>query len=291
MTAPRWIEGLREVAPDFDAFVVDQWGVLHDGQKPLPGAVEALERLRAAGRRIVLLSNSGRRRHRARAALVRMGFDLALFDGLVTSGELAWRALRAGSVPGLAQPGRRCLLVMRHGDRSVVEGLDLELVRRPEDADFLFISGVDSPEAKLEDYLPLLESCARHGLPALCSNPDRMAPTAVGLALAPGAVARKYEELGGRVVYFGKPDPRVFDACLELLGDPPRERVVVVGDSLEHDIRGARNAGLQSILIACGLHRPAFAGAATQRERELLLARLCESYGAAPDLVLPRFRW
>ncbi len=283
-----WIDGLREIARDFDAFIVDQWGVLHDGERPLPGALDALTRLRAADKRIVLLSNSGRRLFRARAALVRIGFDLSLFEGIVTSGELAWQALRAGALSGL---GRRCLLVMRHGDRSVVDGLDLEIVSEPARADFLFISGVDSPEATLADYLPLLEECARRRLPALCSNPDRLAPTASGIALAPGGVARRYEELGGRVTYFGKPDPGAFEACLELLGNPPRERVVVVGDSLEHDIRGAGNAALRSVFVACGLHRPSFARATTPEARGRVLARLCAEHGAIPDLVVPRFRW
>ncbi len=285
--ATRWLGGIAELARRFDGFILDQWGVLHDGVRAYPGVREALEALRRHGKRLVVLSNSARRRARAEQTLAALGIDPKGFDAIVTSGELAWRALKEGRIAELHGCGRRCLLIMREGDRSVVEGLDLHIVEDPDEADFLFISGIDTPQARVEDYRPLLEAAARRGLVAICSNPDLLAPSPAGLLPAPGALAQLYRRLGGRVVAFGKPDPRAVESCLAALAPLPRGKVVLVGDSLTHDIRAAAAADIASCLVTGGLHREVFRTAAPEQA----LARLAAEVGVRPAFAMPAFRW
>lgn len=286
MNPPKPVSGLSEVLDRYDAFLIDQWGVMHDGRKLFPGVSETLRRLHAAGRKIVLLSNSGRRAAYNDRRLAEMGLDLGLLAGSVTSGEAAWRLLRERSEPPFSDLGRRCFLFTRFGDLGVIEGLDLELVEDVDAADFLFITGVDSPVKTLDDYLPIVERAARRRIPAICSNPDRVAPVGGRLALAPGAVAEAYEKLGGPVTYVGKPSPHIYEACMQHLPGVPRERILMVGDSASHDIVGARGFGIGACLVASGIHREAFAGARTDDELARAAEELGCRYGAVPDYVI-----
>ncbi len=291
MDAPRPISGLREIAEDFDGWIIDQWGVMHDGRALFPGVLEVFRELKARGKRIVLLSNSGRRAALNDKRLREMGLDPGLVDGSVTSGEVTWQALRRRAAPPFRDLGRRCFLLTRFGDMGVVEGLDLELVEDVAEADFLLITGVDSPDKTLEDYLPLIERAAERKIPAICSNPDIVAPVAGKLALAPGAVARKYEELGGMVTYIGKPSPHIYRACLELLGGIPKERILAVGDSLAHDVKGARNAGLPCCFVASGVHRGELPVDLSDTELRERVRELAASYAVLPDFVIRRLCW
>ncbi|MDF1586541.1 TIGR01459 family HAD-type hydrolase [Marinimicrococcus flavescens] len=289
MTAPRLAGGIGVLADRYDAFILDQWGVLHNGSQPYPGAVEAVHRLKEAGKRVALLSNSGRRAAHNRAMLAHLGFEPADFDGIVTSGEAAWRVLSRG-LPPFDGLGRRCYLITRGGDRAVVEGLGVELVEDPHEADFLFASGVDSPEMGLEDYKAALDVAARRGLPLLCSNPDHWAPSSDGLVLAPGALAAYHAVQDGQVLYVGKPHRPIYDACFEILDGVARERIVAVGDSFEHDVKGANNAGIDACFVAGGLHAAELDGLEGEA-CEQAVAELARRHEARAAWVVPAFRW
>ncbi len=291
MTDPRPVAGLAALAGDYAGFVIDQWGVLHDGQAPYPGALEALAELHRRGKRILLLSNSGRRADHSRRHLAGLGFDLAMFDGVVTSGEAAWLHMRQRARPPFDRLGRRCLLLTRDGDRGVVEGLDIVVVEKAKDADFLFLSGVDSPRLGVEDYRPVLEEAARLGLPAICSNPDHRAPTPGQLVIAPGVLAKLYEGLGGEVAYVGKPHRPIYDTCLEALPGLAPGEIVGIGDSLEHDIKGATDAGLATAFVTGGLHADELDAIPDEATLQEVLQALARRYECRIDWVLPRLVW
>jgi HAD superfamily hydrolase (TIGR01459 family) len=183
MIEPTFCSGLADLASRYRGFIVDQWGVLHDGARPYADALDCLMRLREAGKRIVLLSNSGKRTAGNRARLAEIGIDAALYDALVTSGEATWQALAERTEPFFKALGRRCILWSRYGDRSIAEGLPLELVERVEDAEFLLLAGVED-DARLEDFGAQLEAAAGRGLPMVCapirtsSRCSRTAPSA-----------------------------------------------------------------------------------------------------------------
>ena len=217
MSTPSFVDGIGAFADRYQGFLLDQWGVIHDGQQALPAALAALGELKRRNKRLVVLSNSGRRAALNRRRLAEMGFNVAMFDAVVTSGEAAWQALERRNLPGFAELGRRCLLFTIGGDLGVVADLGLELVDTPEQADFLFLTGTEIPPLTLDDYRAILERAAVRDLPMVCSNPDRVAPSGTELVIAPGTIAAMYEAMGGTVRYIGKPHAPIYGACLDAL--------------------------------------------------------------------------
>ncbi len=286
MAPPVWIDGVRGLAGRYRGLVVDQWGVLHDGHAAYPGARACLEELAARGLPVVVLTNSGRRATANLDKLDSCGLPRELFAGVVSSGEATWRALD----PAVWPHGRRCLLLHRGEDRTASQGRGLEFVADPDEADFVLLSGCDD-DAELARYEPILFAAAARGLPLVCANPDVIGLAGTRLTLGPGAVARRYEELGGAVRYLGKPHPEVYRMALDLLGGLAPAEVVAVGDSLEHDVVGGARAGLATAFVAGGIHADALGHAKDEAARATALGGLARRYGAAPDWVLPRFVW
>ncbi len=291
MSVTAFADGLADIAARYDGFIIDQWGVLHDGGEPYPGAIDCLTALRAQDVRIVLLSNSGKRAAHNGRRLAEMGYVDHLFDAIVTSGEACWQALHDRDAPEFAGLGKRCYLWARGDDLSHVEGLGVEVVERAEDADFLYLAGVPD-YAEMEVYLPVLEVGAGRGLTLICANPDIVAiyPNG-GRGMAPGGVARRYEEMGGNAIYVGKPHRPVYDLCLKRLGDLPREKILGIGDSLEHDIAGGKGIGIDTLLLTHGVHRDAFAGVSDDASGQKALDSLEDDFAARPRWVLPSFIW
>jgi HAD superfamily hydrolase (TIGR01459 family) len=275
----RLLPNLAALADLHDVFLVDQFGVLHDGSTPYPGAIEALSSLKAAGKTVVLLSNSGKRSAVNEVRLVGLGFRPGSWDLFLTSGEVAWRRLRAETPSGRR---RRCLLIARDGDRSAVTGLDLDIVTNPAEADVVLLSGSEGDIYTLEDYHDLLADPARRGVECLCTNPDKIMLTSVGPRFGAGRIAELYQAMGGPVTWIGKPFPEIYAAALHAVGDPDPARVVGVGDSVEHDIAGARSAGARSALVRTGV-------LTNLSDQEI--DQLEQRHGAVADYVLASFRW
>jgi HAD superfamily hydrolase (TIGR01459 family) len=291
MTSPRFVDGIGAFADRYEGFLLDQWGVIHDGRKALPEAVAALAELKRRNKRLVVLSNSGRRAALNRRRLADMGLDVATLDAVVTSGEAAWNLLRHRNQPGFRDLGRRCVLFTIGGDRAVLDDLGIEVVEAPEDADFLFNTGLEIPPRTLDDYRAVLERAAGRHLPMLCSNPDRVAPSHGRLTTAPGTVAAMYEQMGGTVLYVGKPHAPIYGACLDALDGLEPSEIVAVGDSVEHDVRGANGVGIDCCFVTGGIHAQHFPPDASPTEREGRLADLCQHFGARPRWVVPRLVW
>lgn len=289
--ATRAHAGVRGLATAFDGFIVDQWGVLHDGSKPYPGALACLEAMRAAGKRIVVLTNSGRPEAANVRLMESMGFPATLFDRFVAAGEDARTALATRATPFHARLGRRCYAFTRAGDRSMLDGLDVDVVDRVGDADFLIAIGIDSPERPLTAYEAELTAGRARGLPMLCANPDVVRFSPAGLIDATGVLARRYEELGGEVFYHGKPYPAIYAACVAALGDCPRERVIAIGDSVDHDVLGAARAGLPCALVAGGVHADELGVHWGELPSPAIWRAFLQRAPAPPACLIPAFVW
>lgn len=237
----------------FDGYILDQWGVLHDGTRPYPGAAECLQRLRAAGKRIVVLSNSSKREAESLGLMARMGFDTRCIDRFVSAGEEARRALQARADAFHRGLGERCYPFTRGGDRSLLENLGLRFVDEVAEADFLAVIGSDAPRRLLADYEPQLREGLALALPMICANPDTARFTPQGLTEGQGVLALRYQALGGQVFFHGKPHAPIYRACLEALGCAS-DKVVAIGDSVDHDVLGASRVGIRSALIPGGVH-------------------------------------
>jgi HAD superfamily hydrolase (TIGR01459 family) len=281
-------DSVAPFADRYDGFILDLWGVVHDGHRPYPGVAEALGALKARGKRIAFLSNAPRRAYVVDALLTGMGLDRALWDATVTSGELAWRLL---ADPVAAGYGRRCVFIgMPEKDLSVVEERDIEIVADPAKADFILNTG-PLPERgrdSIEPYRAQLAACAAHRLPMLCVNPDRFVMVGEDRVICAGALADLYVELGGPAAReVGKPDPAAYPPVLAALGIADLSRVVAIGDSPHTDLAGAQAAGLDAVWALTGLAEHAH-GASPD---SAALAKVAESEGVRPIAALSGLRW
>ena len=283
------LDGFAAIAPRYDGFILDLWGVIHDGVKPYPGAVDCLEHLRAAGKRCVLLSNAPRRSHAAEKMLQRMGIRPVLYDAILTSGEAVHLALRDRTDPWFAALGKRVFHLGPERDRNVVDGLDVVLVETPDAADFLLNTGPDDHRSPTDVavFEDVLQECARHGLPMICANPDLEVIRGGERVICAGALAARYEQMGGAVRSLGKPDPAIYSPVLGMLGTA-KAATLAVGDSLRTDISGAARAGLESCWVLGGIHGAALGGEAAASEAASLEAAAA---GLAPVAMISAFTW
>jgi HAD superfamily hydrolase (TIGR01459 family) len=275
MTAvPTIISGLREIAGDYDALICDVWGVVHDGERPYSGAVEALQRFRAGYGRVVLLSNAPRPSAPIEQQLAVIGVPSDSYDAVVTSGAAAREDIAHRTANGP-------LAMMHLGperDVSLFAGLNVKLVG-PEKASVVLLTGLYDDETETpEHYREILADLKSRGLPMICANPDVIVPRGGKLVHCAGGLARAYEAIGGEVVYYGKPHLPIYKVALEAAGLP--KRPLVIGDGLETDVRGANRLGIDALFIADGVHGEEI-GALTPENLAALFAKKGVSARAA----------
>jgi len=265
------------IASSFKAVFLDQYGVLHDGRNPYPGARDALASLKSRGVKIVILSNSGRTGTANAARLTTLGFEPKLYDFVLTSGDVARTLLRRGRFPALLAAGARCFVISTAGDDEFAAALGAVQTIHGDEADLVIIAGSQAEKVSLDEYRALLAPAVQRGTPCMCVNPDKLMLTASGNAPGAGRIAQIYEELGGDVTWVGKPFPEIYRAAAELTQVKNPRDVLCVGDSVEHDIGGAHTFGAFAALVRSGV----LAGLS---EKEL--AGEIGRHGVAPDFVI-----
>lgn len=278
---------VSQIADAYDGFVLDIWGVIHDGVTLYPGVVETLGELERAGKRVVMLTNAPRRAWAVVDQMIAMGMPERFCGAIMSSGEATW----LGMGDAIHTAGRRCLHIGPDRDLSLIEGLDVELVHDADAADLVLNTGPWRDEEQVADYEDVLRAACARKLHMICANPDLEVIRGGTRIICAGALAQRYETLGGPVTYFGKPHPEIYERCFELLGIGDRERILAIGDSLRTDIAGAAAAGIASALVLGGLHGDEIGWAPDGAPDPAGLARLMESALHAPDMVLPDFIW
>ena len=270
------------LASCFKAVFFDQYGVLHDGRSPYPGAKDALAALKSRGVRIVVLSNSGLTGEANAQRMKTLGFDRELYDFLVTSGDVARTLLKSGRVPVRLTPETRCFTISTSGGDEFVRALGVASAAESGAADLVVIAGSRADRFSLDDYRKLLAPAARRGAPCVCVNPDRLMLTAAGVAPGAGRIAEIYQELGGDVTWIGKPFADVYQAAASLSDVEDPGDVLCVGDSVEHDVVGAHAFGALAALVRTGI-------LADLSDKEL--AAEIGRHGAVPDFVVENLAW
>lgn len=246
--------GLRDVAGKYDGFILDLWGVVHDGVTVFPGVVDALRQLHAGGKKLVFLSNAPRRATVIAAQLEGFGISADLHDGVMSSGEATWRYLSERPDTWSQSLGRNCLRVGPGRDLGILEGLDLDAVDEVEAADFVLVTGPRDGLESAEPYDDMLNAALSRALPMICANPDLEVIRGGVRQICAGAIAERYRNMGGDVRWYGKPDAEIYSGCFKMLGIDDKSRILGIGDSFATDIRGANAAGLEALLVARGIH-------------------------------------
>ena len=283
---PRCAAGLGELAAHYDLFLLDQYGVLHDGEAPYPGVEESLQRLRGRGKRVCVVTNSGRSAEHNLRRLVRLGLEAALFDRVVTSGDMALEWLLR------ERPGNRCYPLCAPSVAESLREAGLRLAEGPEEADLLLLNTLPVPPEEMTEatVAPAFEVGLSRGLPLVCSNPDMVGPQGDRLVISPGTVAAWYGARGGTVRSFGKPDPAFLRHALSLFPDGLAVRSVMIGDTPETDLAGARAAGIDAAFVTGGVHAQAFASVAPDRHHGKA-AELLRAAGTGAAWVIPSLAW
>jgi HAD superfamily hydrolase (TIGR01459 family) len=265
-------------AAEFPTLFLDQYGVLHDGAAPYPGAIDALQALKSTGAQVVILSNSGRSGDHNARRMERLGFGRDLYDHFVTSGDVAKSLLLGGDLPVAVRATTRCLSLSTSGAHDLADELGFTSVDDAASADLLLISGSQADRIAMEDYAALMAPAAARGVLCLCTNPDKLMLQPGGVRPGAGAIASLYETLGGAVIWIGKPYPEIYRHAQTLVRSPDASNILCVGDSIEHDIVGARSFGATAALVRTGI---------LARLNEAELARECAAQGVLPDVILP----
>ncbi len=277
------LAGIGPLMGDFDAVILDLWGVVHDGIRPYSGVPGALAELRAAGKGILLLSNAPRRISSVAAKLSGMGIEATAYDHIVSSGEVTRDALIRPPDPWHGGLGRKVYHLGPERDADVLHDVPYDVVSIPEEADFVVNTGIDDFDETVADHEDTLQRCRAAELPMVCANPDLVVTIGDKIAICAGMLAARYEDIGGDVRYHGKPYPSVYARALSLL-ETTHNRVLAVGDSLRTDIAGANRQGIKSVLVLDGIHREEVADGKP-------VAEIVASSGHRPDYVMEQLAW
>lgn len=242
------VSSVQGVSPGAEAWLVDIWGVMHNGVMPYTDAVEACRAFRRNGGVVLLLSNSPRTSPGVSAQLDHIGVDRDAYDGIVTSGDATRHLISMLGSKGIFHLGPE-------RDLGLYDGLGARLTGA-EEAEAVVCSGLfDDTRETPDDYAGLLSDFARRGLAMVCANPDLRVERGGRLIYCAGALARAYEDLGGCVSYAGKPFAPIYEMAeervREIKGRPvSRERMLAIGDGVKTDIAGAAAAAIASVYVA-----------------------------------------
>tara|TARA_R110002096_G_scaffold318212_1_gene512623 strand:+ start:1272 stop:2144 length:873 start_codon:yes stop_codon:yes gene_type:complete len=282
LSRPATLSQLRE---RYDVLYCDVWGVIRDGRRLLPAAVDALVKFRQSGGYVCLVSNSPQRARGLAAMLDQMGMPAGSVDAMVTSGD-AIHAELAVRTPG------RALRIGPDGDDELYDGLEIEFTGI-EDAQFITCTGPDDYwNGKPEDYRAVLETALERDLDLVCANPDIVVQSGDRLIYCAGAIARLYTQMGGRSIVAGKPHQPIYAlarAEAEAAGRVvDMGRVLAIGDGPETDIAGAVRIGIDALFVADGIHGADLNSDSLESEA---VAGMLSEYGVSARWWAPKLVW
>lgn len=270
---------VSEFIDKYDAFILDIWGVIHDGEEAYPGVLKCMEQLKKAGKEIIFVSNAPRRAEKVKKVLTKFGVTENLYKAAISSGEVAWQLL--AQTPKL-QP-ENYLYIGPEKDADLLEGLNYRPVEKASAAKFALATGFDNDDSTLEEKIPQINDALANKLKMYCVNPDLIVVRQNGTKmLCAGVIGEYYSDNGGDVEFIGKPYPGIYDQAIATFSpNILKPRIAAIGDSLITDVLGANNSGIDSILILGGI----------LKEETAPLSELISRAGATPTATLPQFNW
>ncbi len=248
-----FLSGLSEIADNYDAFLIDSWGVMHNGLEPFEGAVNCLRELKRQIKPAIILSNSARRSATVIGELAELGIGRTLISAVVTGGESAWQSLQDPRDDFHEPLGSTCFYLGNKHSRVLFDEMPLTEVTSVEQAQFILNTG--PPENMLEGELAEnLALAVDHDVKMLCANPDIYYLFGAEKRFCAGEIGRRYEAIGGQVIYHGKPHRLVYEMCFNILQNIPLHKILAVGDSIHTDLKGAAANGIDAVFIGNGIH-------------------------------------
>jgi len=284
MTSLRFVEGLRDLVGGVEVVLSDIWGVVHNGLVAFPEACEALHTFRKQGGTVILITNAPRPADSVQRQLRKLGVADDIYDAIVSSGDLTRQFVAD-------HPGRKMYWIGPERDSSLHRGLDMVLAPL-EQTDYIVCTGLfDDETESAEDYRKMMLQARDRNLTLICANPDIVVERGDRLIYCAGAIAELYRELGGEVIFYGKPHRPIYERAMELAAERhhhPIElnRVLAIGDSVRTDLAGAHSFGIDCLFVTRGIHAEEFEGV-----DQLDPASVKELFGHPPRALTRELRW
>ena len=269
----KFIKGLSQVQSEYDAFFIDLWGVIHNGIQLYPEAIDVLENLNKLNKRFVLISNAPRPSKNVEKFLLNLKMNKIFVKNVFTSGEAALKSLQQNLY------GKNFYHLGPERDNSLFEGYEKNK-KNLNSADFILCTGfLDNHEDELDFHKKLLKKYIK--IKMICTNPDIIVHRGSREEYCAGKIAEIFHEMGGEVVYFGKPHAEIYKLCIK-----KNEKILVIGDNILTDIRGANNMNLDSLLITGGIHKNEFLNLPLQNYDKIL-----DEYGSKTNYYQETLTW
>ena len=270
MTVNLTDKGLRAIVNNFDLFYIDIWGVLHNGIRLNEDAVNVLFQLDRLEKKYVLLTNAPRPNSDVKKFLLKLGLDDEKTSKVYTSGE--------GSLNYLSNEKKE-LKFFHLGpqrDFSLFKNFTSLKQKKIDDADYIICTGLFDEHENLEFYKKLLIPFINKEM--VCTNPDLIVDRGDVTEYCAGSIAKIFEEIGGKVKYFGKPYPLVYEKSI----NNKNKSVLCIGDNLSTDIKGANLQNFKSLFVINGIHK---------KEKQNELNKLFEKYQVDVNYIQEKLKW
>jgi HAD superfamily hydrolase (TIGR01459 family) len=284
MTSLRFAKRLSELVDGVEVILSDIWGVVHNGLESFPDACQALHTFRERGGTVILITNAPRPADSVQRQLRKLGVADEIYDAIVSSGDLTRHFVGD-------HPGKKMFWLGPERDSSIYRGLDA-VIAPLEQADYIVCTGLfDDETESAEDYRAMMLQAHERKLPLVCANPDIVVERGDRLIYCAGAIAELYRELGGEVIFYGKPHRPIYERAMALAaerrGSPaPLDRVLAIGDSVRTDLTGAHGFGIDCLFVTRGIHSEDFEGI-----DQLDPASVKELFGHPPKALMRELRW
>ena len=271
--ASKLIKGLGQVQSKYDTFFIDLWGVVHNGLELYSGAIEVLENLNKLNKRFVLISNAPRPSKSVEKYLLNLKMDKIFLKNIFTSGEAALQSLKKNTY------GKKFYHMGPQRDNDLIKGFEKNKTSL-EKCDFILCTGLfEKKESTLDYYKNLLKKYTKKKM--ICTNPDLIVHRGSKSEYCAGTLASIFEKLGGRVIYFGKPYPEIYNYCIK-----KKENILAIGDNIKTDIIGANRMKFDSLFITGGIHKKEFLNLPIQSYDKIL-----NQYKAKTNYFKDRLSW
>jgi HAD superfamily hydrolase (TIGR01459 family) len=284
MTTLRFIDQLRDLVTGRDVILSDIWGVVHNGLESFPDACAALKTFRTQGGTVVLITNAPRPADSVQRQLRKLGVPDDTYDAIVSSGDLTRNYVAE-------HPAKAIYWLGPERDNSIHRGLN-PVFAPLERADYIICTGpFDDESESAEEYRAMMMQARERNLTLICANPDIVVERGDRLVYCAGAIAELYRELGGDVIFYGKPHRPIYERAMALAQErrgkaTPLNHVLAIGDSVRTDLAGAHAFGLDLLFLTRGIHSEEFAGI-----DQLDPASVKELFGHPPLALMRELKW
>jgi HAD superfamily hydrolase (TIGR01459 family) len=285
------IKNPAQLIEKYDLFLIDLWGVLHDGTTPFQGTLRFIEKLLDAKKNIVLLSNSPRPANYTAMRLEEMGISSKYYDDIVTSGTQCLNCLNNRTDDFYKSLGKHVYYYGPQRERGLIDSIQGYIeVKTLQEADFILMTSTLNWDDTIEGIDGFLKEALSLNLPIACANADFEVMHGGEKLICAGAIADAYHQMGGNVSIHGKPNASLYAMGHGKFPDISKERILMIGDSLRTDIKGANNFGIDSVLLVKhGVLGAQIMPFFHKDEFGHLMIEICDAYQAKPTYAVEEF--